>query len=272
MGTGGPTGGCYISGTNTQTTCATLGAGQSVDVQLGGVNVSGSTVPSPGAAAAAVNVTATDHSGAESFLTLYPAGTARPLVSNVNFVGLTTPNRAVVRLGANGRVTIYNNLGGTDVIIDVNGYYTDATTSATTGAYNALFPDRIMDTRGAPFGPFGTCNGGSCTTLGPGSSLVLQVAGQAGENGSGGVPAMNSANPPKAVVLNVAETNDVGNDSFLTIYPSSATRPLASDLNFVQGETRANLVLVQLSPQGTVIMYNNLGSVDVIVDVEAWFG
>ena len=56
-----------------------------------------------------------------------PAGTARPLAANVNFTsGTTQGNRVFAKLGTGGKVTIYNNAGSTDVIVDVSGYFTDA--------------------------------------------------------------------------------------------------------------------------------------------------
>ena len=49
------------------------------------------------------------------------------------------------------------------------------------------------------------------------------------------------------------------------------TRPLASNLNFVGGATVANLVVVRVQ-NGKVSLYNNLGSTQVVADVQGWFG
>ena len=53
---------------------------------------------------------------------------------------------------------------------------------------------------------------------------------------------------------------------------SAFSLPLASDLNFVAGQTVPNLVVVKLSAAGQINIYNGFGSTDVIVDVEGWFG
>jgi hypothetical protein len=61
---------------------------------------------------------------AASFLTLYADGTAQPTTSNLNFVaGQLISNLAVVPLGANGAIDLLNNLGTTDVVVDISGYY-----------------------------------------------------------------------------------------------------------------------------------------------------
>ena len=60
--------------------------------------------PSAVHGAVALNVTVTDHSGPESFLTVYPAGGARPLASNLNFSrGPDGANLVVARVGADGK-------------------------------------------------------------------------------------------------------------------------------------------------------------------------
>jgi hypothetical protein len=84
--------------------------------------------------------------------------------------------------------------------------------------------------------------------------------------GKGGVPPTGTT----AVVLNVTATNATS-ASYLTVWPDLTTRPLASDLNFVAGQTIANLVIVKLGSNGKVDIYNAAGSTDVIVDVVGWY-
>ena len=76
---------------------------------------------------------------ATSFLTVYPTGEARPLAANLNCVaGDTVSNRVMAKLGAGGKVTIYNDAGSTDVVVDVDGWYTDASVAGTTGVFTPL--------------------------------------------------------------------------------------------------------------------------------------
>ncbi len=70
-----------------------------------------------------LNATVVNTSGG-SFLTVFPTGHRKPVASNLNwFPGQIRPNLVVVPLGADGSVSIYNDLGQTDVIFDVVGWY-----------------------------------------------------------------------------------------------------------------------------------------------------
>ncbi len=74
--------------------------------------------------AVVLNVTVTNTTGS-SFLTLWPSGQTPPTASNLNWTpGLTIPNAVTVKLGAAGKVSVYNLTGDVDVVIDVAGYYT----------------------------------------------------------------------------------------------------------------------------------------------------
>jgi hypothetical protein len=83
--------------------------------------------------------------------------------------------------------------------------------------------------------------------------------------GVAGVPANATS-----VVLNVTVTEPIGPESFLTLFPNGTARPLASNLNFVAGETVPNLVVVRVQ-NGKVSIYNNVGATHVIADVQGWF-
>jgi hypothetical protein len=87
----------------------------------GGVPAMSATVPPT---AVVLNVTATNTT-AGGFLTLYPSDAAsRPLASDLNWApGVTVPNLVVVKVGADGRVAIFNGAGSTAVIADVVGWY-----------------------------------------------------------------------------------------------------------------------------------------------------
>lgn len=95
------------------------------------------------------------------------------------------------------------------------------------GLYNPLVPARLLDTRngtGAVAGP-----------LPGGSTLTLQVTGR------GGVPLTGVS----AVVLNVTVTSPTAT-GYLRVFPAGTAVPLASNLNFVAGQTVPNRVIVML--------------------------
>ncbi len=89
--------------------------------------------------------------------------------------------------------------------------------------------------------------------------LTVQVAG------AGGVPAGGAT----AAVLNVTVTRPT-RAGYLTVWPTGAAQPGTSKLNYVAGQTVANLVQVGLGSAGQVSIYNFAGSVDVVVDVEGY--
>ncbi len=56
-------------------------------------------------------------------MTAWPAGEARPVTSNLNVPpGDTRPNLVIVKVGAGGRVSFYNDAGTVDLIADVAGW------------------------------------------------------------------------------------------------------------------------------------------------------
>ncbi len=224
-----------------------IGSGSTAIVQVAGRG----GVPASGAAAVALNVTATQPT-ADGFLTIYPSGTARPVASNLNFSpGKTVPNMVVVKLGTGGAVDVFNSAGTTHVLFDVAGWFSEVPTG-NDGRYQALTPARILDTRDG--------TGGSSVKLGPNASLDLQVAG------AGGVPVSGA----RAAVMNVAVTGTTAT-SFLTVYPTGEARPGVSNLNWVGGDTVSNRVFVKLGTAGKVTLYNGSGETNIIVDVNGWF-
>ena len=223
-----------------------LGPGAALNLQVTGR----AGVPATGVSAVVLNVTVTEPT-APSFLTAWPTGHALPLASNLNYVaGQTVPNLVVVNVGDGGRVGLYNSSGSAHVVADVAGWYGEAGSSS--GArYTSVVPSRILDTRygvGAPF------------PVGPDASIDLQVTGQ------GGVPAGASA-----VVLNVTVTQPTAT-SFVTAWPTGQSRPLASNLNVVAGQTVPNLVVVRVGDSGRISLYNLAGTAHLIADVAGWFG
>ena len=233
---------------------AQLGSGQELKLQVAGRG----GVPASGAGGVVLNVTITKPN-ASSYLTVYPDGTQRPLASSLNFVpGQTVPNRVYVRLGTSGAVTLFNLHGATDVVVDVGGWFTDGSDPAAAGGlYTGTQPLRLVDTRDG--------TGGFSGPVVAHQPISVPIAGQPG------VAAMDAATPPRAVVLNITVTGptDAG---YLTAYPDAGAPPLASDLNFVIGQTVPNLVVVKVGDDGKVAILNSTGRTHVIVDLVGWYG
>ncbi len=221
-----------------------LNPGEGIQLQITGTN----GVPATGVTAVVLNVTATDPT-ASSYVTVFPPGAeAPPTASNLNFTaGETIANLVTVPLSVTGSVAFYNNSGTVNLVADLEGYYT------TTGsAFDSTGPVRVLDTRNG--------TGGYTTPVGPGATIGLQV------DGVDGVPSTGVT----AVALNVTATNPTAS-SYVTVYPDGETRPTASNLNFTAGETIANLVIVPVGADGEVDFYNDVGSVNLVADLEGYY-
>ena len=137
---------------------------------------------------------------------------------------------------------------------------TTAASASVPSSYRPIAPSfRILDTRR------NFCGANSCSALGPGGTLTLQVTGYVDPATGNTVPAGATA-----VVLNVTEV-DGSSFSILTVYPTGTGRPTASNLNFPAHTVLANSVTAQLSAGGAVNIYNGLGTVNVLADVEGYF-
>lgn len=212
------------------------------------VHLAGSAgVPVSGAGAVSLNVTVTDPTGA-GYLTVYPCGTP-PQASNLNFVaGQTVANAVIAPLSASGDVCFASNVD-THVLADVNGWLRSGS------GFTALTPTRVFDTRpGSPQGVVPVDQ----HPYGGGTELRVRVIGAAG------LPLANVG----AVSLNVTVADPV-DAGFVTVYPCG-TRPNASNLNFVAGQTVPNAVIAPVSPNGEICLYSSVNSY-LLADVNGWF-
>jgi hypothetical protein len=205
-------------------------------------------VPSS-ASSVQLNVTVTGPT-AGGYLTAYPAGATRPNASNLNFTaGQTVANAVPVAVGTGGQVSFFVNAGCAHVIVDLVGFHTGGSTA--NGGFVAVSPVRQVDTRNAGQTP---CIGTNQTRdfvvttglFGPGLRLL-----------------------PVTVTLNVTVTGPVSG-GYLTVFPSGAARPTASNLNYVAGQTVANLVRVTLGPGEKVSFFANSGCPNIVVDTLGW--
>jgi hypothetical protein len=211
------------------------------------------------ATAVVVNVTATNVT-AVSYFTVFPTSATQPIVSNLNWTpGHIVQNLVTVPLGTGGSISVYNNQGSADLVIDLEGFVDPA--AMTPGLFTALTPSRICDTR--PTSPGVVANpcqgsGGTAGTMAPNTQKVVTV------------PVATVPATATAVVLNVtvAGPTAVG---FLTVWPDGANKPLASNLNWGPGMTVPNRVIVPLPSSGKIDVYNSAGHTDVIIDVNGYF-
>ena len=118
-------------------------------------------------------------------------------------------------------------------------------------ALHAQSPTRILDTRNG--------NGGPATPLGARTTRTLTIAGRHG------LPTTGIG----AIIINLTATNST-QPSYITAWPNGYPRPNASNVNTVPGIDVANLAVVPVAPDGTISLYNNAGTTDLVADVVAW--
>jgi hypothetical protein len=198
------------------------------------------------AAVVAVNITAIAPTRS-TYLSVFPSGTPRPLISSVNAAeGRIVSNFVLAALGDNGRLDIYNHDGFVDVVLDVVGYLPRGT------EYVPLSPARVLDTRNE-------IDGDLSDPVGRRQTVSARIAGR------GGVPA-----DARAVAVNVTAVTPT-HTGFLTVFPSGQPRPNVSALNFSAGAVVGNFIVVELGAGGALDLYNHEGDTDFVIDVVGYY-
>lgn len=212
-----------------------------VDAATISVDVTGRDGVPSDAVAAALTVTAlrTDRPG---FVTVSPAGAARPGTSTVN----TRPDRIVanttiVPLGEDGRVSVYLS-EPTDVVIDLTAVFVP-TDTARAGRYVAVSPRRLVDTRHAAPVPTG-------------GVLPVPLPADVDPDAAALVVNITSVGAPRWGYLSARPAGD----------PPSRTSVLNPDGS---GAPVAGATIVPVDPTGLVVDVVSGGH--VVVDLLGWF-
>jgi hypothetical protein len=194
-------------------------------------------------AAVVLNVTVTEPE-APGFVTAFPCDQPQPTASSLNHLARqTVPNAVIATVSGAGEVCLFT-LQQTHLIVDVSGWFPD-------GGFSPLAaPQRLLDTR-----PDGTTADGAFANTGAAdfSVITLPVTGRAGIAGDAG-----------SIALNVTVTAPAS-PGFLTVFPCGAAQPNASNLNFLPGQTVANLVITKIGAGGAICIYVHAHA-DVVVD------
>lgn len=217
----------------------TIAGGSTFTLQVTGL----SGIPA-NAKAVAMNFTVVGAASA-GYLTTYADGTTRPTVSGIQFGTSTIASMAIVPIGANGKIAVYNGGGGAAHIVgDAVGYFT---TEPSGQKYHAINSTRMIDTRQ---------DGGAVAT-----GATKKVA-------QGNTVIAN--NPTLILVVTVAQPTSYG---YITAYDDSGTLPPTSNINFDPGQAMAGLTL-PTAGKGTIGLYNHVnsgGTTQLIVDCLGYF-
>lgn len=224
---------------------APLTSGKTVDLQVGGV----AGVPKD-ASAVIVNMIAANTGSTSGFFTPYPTGGTRP-PNSFNYAGggVATSMQAQVKLSSTGKLTVFNQDSTTDLVLDIQGYFTAA------GKGGAVFTpgaSRAYDTRA-------TGN----KAVGANETRSIQIAGTAG------VPVMGSG--INAVVLTLTALKMTAGSGNATVWADGTTRPNTTSINFDQTTIRTNTITVPLGANGRVALNNVADWTDYVIDVQGWY-
>ena len=188
--------------------------------------------------------------GSLSYLSMWPSGQAKPLVSTLNAPdGRIKANAAIVPAGTGGAISAYVT-DAADLILDINGYFV-AAGGAGDLVFYPLSPCRVSDTRNAP----GT-NGGP--SIPGGQSRVISTWGVCGIPSSAQALSLNYTVVPQGPL------------NYLTTWPTGQSQPLVSTLNAPTGTIVANAAIVPTGTGGQVSLYVT-STTDVLVDVNGYF-
>ncbi|MFZ9426225.1 MAG: hypothetical protein ACO29A_02400 [Ilumatobacteraceae bacterium] len=224
-------------------------------------------IPSSGVSAVLLNVTAISPA-TNGFITVgpRPAGTGDllndqhsygpwPNTSNLNVrSGQTAPNLVLARVGAGGRIRLYNYGYPLHMVADVAGWF-DTGSTATSGGLGltGLNPTRVLDTRNGIGGAAGA------NRFAAGDDRAIMIRGVAG------VPAN-----AQSVIVNITAVEPSGS-GYVTAYPSGTSLPDASNLNLIRGQDRPNLAVVKIGADGAIRLSVSETSTHLLVDVQGYY-
>jgi len=223
---------------------ATVASGKSIDVQVAGTT----GVPSD-ASGAIINMIAVNRANSTGYLTPYPTGSARPANSFNYAAAVPTSMQAQVQLSASGQITIFNANSTTDIVVEVQGYFT---AKGKGGAMFTPAAGRVYDTRVSP-----------AAVMGPNETRSIQVSGVSG------IPVMGSG--INAVVLTLTSLKSTAGQGNATVWADGTTRPGTTAINFDPTTIRTNTITVPLGENGKILLNSVGDSTNYVIDLQGWY-
>ena len=179
--------------------------------------------------------------GPLSFLTAWPSGQDRPVVSTLNApTGSVVANAALLQGNYGGSISAFSTQD-TDLVIDTNGFFTSPIYAGL--RFYPMTPCRALDTR---------------TSSGP----------LTGTNTYDVATACGVPTAAQAIVFNATAVPD-GPLSYLSLWPGDQAKPVVSTLNAQDGMTTSNMAIVPL--HSAQINAFSAGTTDLILDVFGYF-
>ncbi len=196
------------------------------------------------AQAYSLNFAAIPHGGL-GYMTVWPTGQTKPLVSTLNaLTGTVTANAAIVPAGQQGAISVYPS-SDTDLVIDVDGYFAPANSGPQPLSLYALAPCRVLDTRQGA----GAFSGTMAVDVLASTCLVPSA---------------------QAYVFNATVVPLNGQPlGYLTLWPDAESKPVVATLNALDGAITSNMAIVP-TLNGSIDAYATTPT-NLVADIFSYF-
>ena len=211
---------------------------------------SGCNIPST-AQAYSLNMTVVPRQSSLYYLTVWPSDQPQPMTSTLNSPdGSVIANAAIVPAAVNGSISVFASQD-TDLIIDINGYYSPPSPSSL--EFYPMTPCRVLDTRN-PTGTFG----GPSLVGGTGRDFPIVSGPCPGIPATAQAYSLNTTIVPKGPLF------------YLTAWPTGQPQPLVSTLNSYDGNVLANTAIVPAGANGSISFYASQNT-DLVADINGYY-
>ena len=257
-----PTRICDTRSVATANQCSNIVVGPGSTVQVKILGYGG--VPLQGVQAVSLNITATDESS-QGYLSVVATSnpiTSNPITSNPSTSNLnwsaddTVANHVICQVSPTGYVAISNAIGTIDLIVDLDGYFTDSSNQLSNGlVFTPIVPVRVVDSR------VGTVYNPNVAQIAPNSSISFNATN-----------AFNIDSADSVLATNITVVS-YGGSGYLVTNSGGAPMTDTSTLNYDSNNPiDANCALVKLGSNGEITVTNfGNSSVDIIIDVTGWY-
>lgn len=219
-------------------------------------------IPTSGVSAVVVDVSVTTVTGTStpttsSYVTAWPSGATKPAFPTMYYTQDTAPrsNTAIVKVGNDGRIDVYNHVGSARVAVDVQGYFTSTSSSTSTGGFVPINPTRVARSD--------TGLGMTPGQVAGGTDVDIQVTD--GDR----IP-----NDATAVFANIEVRNASTAAGYLQLGPGGANLyAYPASVNFSDNGVYTSGMTIKLNSAGQIRLRNATsgGAADVKVDIQGYF-
>lgn len=227
-------------------------AGETRDVTVLGA----AGIPSSGVSAVVVDVAVTyATSTSSSYVTMWPDGETRPGAATMFYSAENAPrsNTAVVKVGASGKISVYNYAGTAGLTVDVQGYFTTASDANSVGGFVPITPTRVANS----------------------SSGIGMPAGKIPVNGTRTIQVTNGDSIPAdatSVFANIEVRNATANGGIKVGPGGTELGGSTVAMNYNDSAPSNTGMTVKLSSAGAMkVLVVPDASIDIKVDIQGYF-